>query len=118
MGDAEAEARTEKGAGGAGRPTAHPTSAALDTAEGGPVSGARAGRGGETKDAGYSPAHFPAADQAAPVRFRVSARPAPSIRASHRTEGGDKTPRSEREEATTADEAMEERFPPRTVASA
>ena len=43
MGDAEAEARTEKGAGGAGRLTAHPTGKALATAEGGPVSGACAG---------------------------------------------------------------------------
>ena len=106
MGDAEAEARTEKGSGGAGRLTAHPTGAASAGAEGGPVSRPCTGRGGETNNAGYSPAHFPAAAQAAPVGVRVSARPAPSIGASQRTDGGDKTPRSKREEATTADEAM------------
>ena len=52
MGDAEAEARTEKRAGGVGRLTAHSTGAALAAAEGGPVNRARAGREGEKNDAG------------------------------------------------------------------
>ena len=67
MGDAEAEARKEKGAGGAGLPTAHPTGAVLAAAAGGPVSGDRAGRGGETNGARYSPAHFTGVAQVAPV---------------------------------------------------
>ena len=92
MGEAEAEARTEKGAGGVGRPTAHPTGTDLATAAGGPVSGARAGRGGEPNDAGCSPANFTAAAQAATVGGPVSARPAPLIGASQRTEGGGRNP--------------------------
>ena len=67
MGDAEAEARTKKRAGGVGRPTAHSTGAALAAAKEGPVSRARAGREGEKNDAGYSPAHFTGTDQAALV---------------------------------------------------
>ena len=66
MADKETEAKTEKGSGGAGRLTAHSTGAALSAAEGGPVSGARAGQGGETNGAGYSPAHSTAAAQAPP----------------------------------------------------
>ena len=68
MGDAEAEARTEKGAGGAGRPTAHPTGAALAAVAGGLVSGARAGQRGEPNNSGYLPAHPTGAAGAAPVR--------------------------------------------------
>ena len=51
MEDVEAEAGTEIRAGGAGRLTAHPIGATLAAVVGGPVSGARAGRGGEPNDA-------------------------------------------------------------------
>ena len=89
MGDTEAEARTEKGAGDVGRPAAHPTGVDSAAAAGGPVRGDHAGQGGEPNDDRYSPAHFTAAAQAAPVGGPVSASPAPSIRASQRTDGGD-----------------------------
>ena len=113
MGDAEAEARTEKGEGGAGSPAAHPTGADLAAATGGPVSGARASRGGEPNDAGYSPSHFTAAAQAAAVGGPVSAK-AGAIDWDLTTDGrgGGKTPWSERKEATTANEAMVESPPP------
>ena len=105
-------AKTEKGADGAGRPKTHPTGAALAEAEGGPVSWARAGKVGEPNDAWYTPAHFTGTAPSASVGGPVSARPAPSIESAKRKEGGDETPWSAREDADTADEAMEERGPP------
>ena len=58
MRNAEAAARTEKGACGAGHLKAHHTGAALAAAEGVQVSGACARQGGETNnDAGYLLAH-------------------------------------------------------------
>ena len=78
MGTVEAAASMETGAGGMGNPAAHPIGAALAAAAGGPVGGDRARQGGGTNDdAGYLPAHFPAAAQAASVGDRVSARQAP-----------------------------------------
>ena len=112
MEDAEAEAGTEKQDSGAGSPAAHPIDMASTAAVGGPVSGDRSGRGGEQNDAGYTPAHFTGAAPAALVGGPVSARLAPSFKAAHRKERGDKTPWSAREEADTADEATEERAPP------
>ena len=100
------------------RSTAHPTGAALAAAAGGPVSRACAGRGGETNDAGYSPAHLTGTAPAAPVGGPLSVWPAPLIGATPRTEGGDETPRSMREEEETANEATEESPPPQTVARA
>ena len=97
---------------GAGRPTVHSTGAASAVAAGGPVSGARSGRGEETNDAGYLTAHFTGVAPAAPVRGPVSMRPAPSIGGTPRTERGGDTPRSMREEEGTADKATEEIPPP------
>ena len=89
MEDEDAEEGTEQQAGGAGRPTAHPTGAASAAAAGGPVSGARASQGGELNDARYSSAHFTGAAPAAPVGGPVRARPELSIGVTLRTGGGD-----------------------------
>ena len=111
MGDVEAAARTETGAGGEEHLAAHPAGAASSTAAGVPVGGDRAIRGGENNGARYSLAHPTGAAPAAPAGGPVRERPAPSQGVAQRLEGWGETPRIENAAANTADEAMAERGP-------
>ena len=98
---------------GRGNPAEHPTGAAPAAAAGGLVGRDRASRGGgESNDAGYSPAQTPVADQAALEGARVRARMAPASGTNQQTAGGGDTPRSAGATGRTADEAMAERSPP------
>ena len=113
MEDAEEETETEKQAGGAGRPKAHPSSAAASAAVGGPVTTETAPTKEEINNgAGYTPSHFTGAAPTTSVVGPVRAGLAPSIRNAQRKEGGDETPRSARAETDTADKATEESPPP------
>ena len=68
--------------------------------------------GGESDDAGYSPAQIPVAAQAASEGAQGRARPEPASGPDQQTAGGDDTPRSAGATGRTADEANVERAPP------
>ena len=116
MVDAEAETGTEKRAGGAGRPKAHPIGAAVAASVGGPVTVGTAPTEEERNNGtGHPTAQTISVNPAELAEGTVRAGPAPARGDAQREEGGDETPKIARAEMDTADEATEEITPPKRL---